>query len=214
MMARTTSNLCFCRSSHPLGGCTLSSLPVCPARPSPAQPSPAGKHGVVRPCLSAPCSPLLRLCFDRCVPGWHITHCQLSPDQRRGARGRSGGSAQGHVLSQLEGSEAALAGECWASPGAFRHIPVLWPPGSPFALLGRKPWSSFKALQIWWGLKQPDGKGHDSNRVTESSQALTSPSGFRLSCLSPGMFQESNQAGREKEDLVRVAGSGTFQVTS
>lgn len=50
------------------------------------------------------------------------------------------------------GSEVARGGMV-GRPGVFRHIPVLWPPGSPFALLRRKPRSFFTALQIWWRLK-------------------------------------------------------------
>lgn len=74
---------------------------------SPAQPCFAGKYGVIRPCLSALCSPLPWLCFDRCVRGWRSRCCQLSPCQERGAGGRPGGSAQPLSYPGWRGSEPA-----------------------------------------------------------------------------------------------------------
>lgn len=37
-------------------------------------------------------------------------------------------------------------------------------------------------------------------------RAVTSQPGFRLYCLDPSKFQESNQAGQEEEHLLRTAG--------
>lgn len=74
-------------------GRLLSMLPASVSRQLLASPAcPVGKYGVVRSCLSALCSPLLWLCFNRCVQGWHSRCCQLSPGH--GAGGRPGGSAQ------------------------------------------------------------------------------------------------------------------------
>ena len=69
---------------------------------APCQPGPPyWNYGVVRMYLSVLHSPLLRLCFDRCVQGWHGRRCQLSPGWGRGAGGRPGGSAQPAVLPQV-----------------------------------------------------------------------------------------------------------------
>lgn len=141
MKASKTNDLCFCRSSGPQR--LLSVQPLYVSRQvfvSPAKPNPAGKCGVVRPRLSSLSFPLPWLCFDRCVQGWR------SSCQGRGAGGRPAGSAQPAVLPQPEC--------CGGSPTCPR-------PGSPLTLLRGRPRSCFQGLQIWLGLKHPNGKGHD-----------------------------------------------------
>jgi hypothetical protein len=72
------------------------------------QPTPNGKFGVVRPCYSASCCPLLWLCFDRCIQGWCRRNCQLSPGLGEEAVGRARGLPS-EVLAY--GRDGEVAGE-------------------------------------------------------------------------------------------------------
>lgn len=138
VMARETNNLCFCRSNQPLRGCSVCSLCV---QPLPSQPSPALLESTVRSdhvCQLSAC-----LSYGSVLTGVskagtaHVASSALEEGLDTLLRAMS--------CPSWRGSEVARGGMV-GRPGVFRHIPVLWPLGSPFALRRRKPRSFFTAL--------------------------------------------------------------------
>ena len=75
----------------------------------------------------------------------------------------------------------------------------------PLALLRRRLRSSSRFCTSGGDEKNPTAKAMILSHWLHPA-AVTSQSGFRLSCLGPGKFQESNQAGQEEEHLVRIVG--------
>lgn len=151
------------------------SLPMCPGGPLPAQPSPGLLESAV----------------------WSGHVCHLSPLLSQGsvltgvsragsAVASSAPAREGELEEGLKVLPGPLSHPSWSFRGAHRCSRGLWPPGSPLALLRRRPSSCLQDLHIWLGLKHPNSNGHDFNPGTAILRALTSQSGVRLSRVGPG----------------------------
>ena len=155
------------RKTNPQGGCSACCLPLCPGSSLPAQPALLERMG----WSDHVCQLFALLSCGSVLTGVSragtadVSSSALDTEQEEG-------------LAVLPSPCSTPAGGRWSCQagrlgrlGVFRgaqgHVPSLWPPGSPLLCLGEGP-GLLKAFHIWWRLKPPSGKGHDSNPVTAS----------------------------------------------